>query len=374
MSNSVQKPRLLVTDFHHLGDAVLSFPFLRAAGEQYEVHMACRPPVRDIASLLLPASQIHTWDPPWHEESNAVARKVGWNPSGALVTQWRKMNFSAVVSPWADPRVQLLWARSGIPHRIGFPPMRINHYGGHLPERAVRMHLSRWMQPVLCFLAGGRPMLTKKLYRDPKNPHQLEAWKQIALSLDLRWSDASPWISTMPATEIPPRLTQARAAGKKILLAHTGGRLPTKLWPMEFWVSTLEALRDKLAAWQLFVFTGPEDSPTPEIPGVIKLPSPTGAKELAALLKHADFVLTHDSFPAHLAYAVGTNVLAVFGSGDPAWFAPGGDQSNAVSIDNCKWRPCLDICRMPSQICLEGLRPATVIHAAIAAIQAEAAA
>ena len=40
------KPRLLIVELHHLGDAVLSLPFVRAAARTHEVHVLCRPAAR----------------------------------------------------------------------------------------------------------------------------------------------------------------------------------------------------------------------------------------------------------------------------------------------------------------------------------------
>jgi ADP-heptose:LPS heptosyltransferase len=365
MNQHSERPRILVTDFHHLGDIVLAFPFLRAAQEHFEVHLCCRSAVKDVAALVLPDEQIHLWDPPWHEETKSLKGNARVCSTGELVTHWRSMKFAAAVSVWSDPRVHLLWAKAGISQRIGFPPTPVNHYGSHLPERAGKVRISAIFSPLLRLLAGGRPLLTNPLYREPANPHQLEAWKKIALALHLPWSDDSPWLSDFSDKEIPGALRSPRSSGKKILIAHMGGRLPTKLWPSEYWRTTLEALRDRLEGWQICVLTGPEDAMPPEVSGILTLPPPARVEQLASLLQHADFVLSHDSFPAHLAHAVGTKVLAIFGSGDPAWFAPGGNATNAISINECPWRPCLDECRMPAQICLANLRAPSVIAAVL---------
>ena len=45
------KSRLLVVELHHLGDAVMSLPFVRGAQQRFEVHVLCRPATRAVYEL-----------------------------------------------------------------------------------------------------------------------------------------------------------------------------------------------------------------------------------------------------------------------------------------------------------------------------------
>lgn len=358
MSRDTERPKLLVAEFHHLGDAVLAFPFIRSAQDKFEVHFSCRPAVREVAELVLPAEQIHTWNPPWHEDSPL-------NPGSAsqIVAAWKSTGFSAVASVWPDPRLHALWWKAGIARRIGFPPTKQNHYGSHLRERAIKSSIGL---AVLDGLKAFRVrMLTEELHRSCENPHQLEAWKLIARALDIPFRSESPWIAPSGKLLPPHSLLEVIDSGRRVLLAHTGGRLPTKLWPVEFWCRALKELRERLPEYQICSISGPGDPVLPALDGVISLPPPGTIKSLAAVLASADFVLSNDSMPAHLAHAVGSPVLAIFGSGDPSWFSPGGDMRNVIESPVCSWRPCLDVCRMPSRICLESVSPSALVQRVI---------
>jgi heptosyltransferase-2 len=59
---------------------------------------------------------------------------------------------------------------------------------------------------------------------------------------------------------------------------------------------------------------------------VINLCAQTSIPELAAVLAGARLLLANDSGPMHLAAAVGTRVVGVFGSSEPAWTAPIGGE------------------------------------------------
>ena len=62
------KPRLLVVELHHLGDSVISLPFVRCAGTKYEVHVLCRPASCGVYRLLANHPIINPWEPPWGDD------------------------------------------------------------------------------------------------------------------------------------------------------------------------------------------------------------------------------------------------------------------------------------------------------------------
>src|SRR2546427_12359609 len=59
-------------------------------------------------------------------------------------------------------------------------------------------------------------------------------------------------------------------------------------------------------------------------PAPIDLMGQTTLKDLIALLRRARLLITNDSGPMHLAAAVGTPVIALFGPNDPARTGPYG--------------------------------------------------
>jgi heptosyltransferase-1 len=70
----------------------------------------------------------------------------------------------------------------------------------------------------------------------------------------------------------------------------------------------------------------------------------TSLQELAALLHEAQFLLTNDSGPMHLAVAAGTPVVALFGPTDPARIGPYGPGHEVVRVPvecaPCSKRDC----------------------------------
>jgi len=102
--------------------------------------------------------------------------------------------------------------------------------------------------------------------------------------------------------------------------------------------------------------------------GVLNLAGATSLRELAALLKACEVVLTNDTGPMHLANAVGTPIVAVFGPSDPRRYAPRGVRDTVVRID-LPCSPCNRI-RLPpvrcvghTPDCLAGVEVARVLAA-----------
>jgi len=91
---------------------------------------------------------------------------------------------------------------------------------------------------------------------------------------------------------------------------------------------------------------------------------------LCAALKCCDALLTNDTGPMHLAAAVGTPVVAVFGPSDPRRYGPLGEGHRVLRVD-LPCSPCNQVrlpparCRGHVPDCMDGIRVETVVAAAL---------
>jgi len=75
--------------------------------------------------------------------------------------------------------------------------------------------------------------------------------------------------------------------------------------------------------------------------GKLFLAGKTSLRELAALISECDIMLANDSGAMHIACAVGTPTLAIFGSTDPKLTGPGGEGHGIIKKDfSCS--PCFE--------------------------------
>ena len=344
------KPRLLVVELHHLGDAVMSLPFVRGAQEEFDVHILCRPTVSQVYRLLPRVPHIHEWEPPWAgpRECGAVSAIRAASSAGKDLAMH---GFDTAVCAWADARAELIMAAAGATKRIGFPMTRGNYYASGLPWRARNLLAGRLLEKIPGIAGPSRPLLTTILHRGNSRQSHLRCWEQIGEAAGVSCDYTVPWINVGNSQEALPRNNTAASGGKKLVAVHAHARLPSKQWPAKKWrhLCSLAAVREAFELREV-VPEGKEPC-IPDIPALV-----TGdAAGLGAALAEADALVSHDSFPAHLAAALGKPVVTVFGSGEPDWFAPWNNRDRVVQRRGCPLHPCIDRCGMDSYLCLDAI-------------------
>ncbi len=367
MNDTHDMKRLLVFEMRMLGDAIISTPFVRSAVAAYDVFICCNDVSEQTFGTLVPRDHLIRWRAPW------IAEKEKYKPSRwksaelrDLVRQLRGVRADIAVSVWPDPREHVFMALSGARTRLGFPMTRQNYLAHERPWRRRHLRAGR----VVTLLAGCallRPLLTRKLARNSYRQAHIEDWRQLAQALGLEWNIATPWFPVSgfspPAGDRLERVCAgARASGEKIWLLHTGARLPSKCWPHDRFQEVVDTVFAPKNA-PLIIIKPPEGPcPTPRNDRQVVVETPS-VGEFVAVMNRADAVLCNDSAASHLAAALGKKVIAIFGSGDPAWFAPSGNESRVVISRTCPHHPCMDRCEMPSYVCQESVTTAMVREA-----------
>ena len=95
----------------------------------------------------------------------------------------------------------------------------------------------------------------------------------------------------------------------------------------------------------------------------INLAGRTGSAELAAILERSCALLGNDSGPGHLAAAVGTPVVAVFGPTDPLENAPFPGLPHRLVRRDVGCNPCREGC--PARSCMAAVQVDDVVKAAL---------
>ncbi len=87
---------------------------------------------------------------------------------------------------------------------------------------------------------------------------------------------------------------------------------------------------------------------------------------LMGVLDHADLVVSNDTGPMHVAAALGTPTLALFGASDPVVSAPSGPGPSRVLYDPEPCSPCfLRTCTVPGHPCLTKIGVERVLRHAL---------
>lgn len=151
---------------------------------------------------------------------------------------------------------------------------------------------------------------------------------------------------------------------KKFIAINPVAYWETKLWSNEKFAHLADLINDKLQ--MKVVFTGSEKEPIEKITSLmttesINLGGATTLLDLAYLYKKAQIVITTDSGPMHLAAAVETPVIALFGPTDPARTGPYGAGHTIIRTElSCS--PCF-LKKCSTKKCMENISPQQVFAA-----------
>jgi ADP-heptose:LPS heptosyltransferase len=131
----------------------------------------------------------------------------------------------------------------------------------------------------------------------------------------------------------------------KALLVHPGSRSLPRIWPAERFAAVCDRVQDETGVQVVLVGGNSDQRLLAEIRGkvrthVLALGEPPSLPRLAALARACTVVLCHDSGPMHVAAAVGTPVVALYGSQNPELFRPAGP-NHRILVPSMPCSPCL---------------------------------
>ncbi|MBI4353874.1 MAG: glycosyltransferase family 9 protein [Candidatus Omnitrophica bacterium] len=221
------------------------------------------------------------------------------------------------------------------------------------PKKAY--HLGAWLAGIPCRVGWNRKggwWLTHRL-EDRKRlgeRHEVEYNLDLVQTLGIPEAPpATPWLPVGDQEE--QRISQLLGqwgvpASSQLLAVHPWTSNPRKQWPVDQFRALIQRLTQTGAI--IVVIGGSEEQGQAAAlmegrPGTGRVVNGVGQcslRELAALLKRMRVLISNDSGPMHLAAAVKTKTVALFGASDPAagprrW-GPYGEDHVVI------WKPSMD--------------------------------
>jgi lipopolysaccharide heptosyltransferase I len=133
---------------------------------------------------------------------------------------------------------------------------------------------------------------------------------------------------------------RARFDGDRFALINPGAAWPNKRWPADRFGAVAAFLRD-VRSMRSIVLWGPgEEALAADVvarsSGAAELAPPTGIHDIFEVARSAELMISGDSGPLHIAAAVGTPTVAIFGPTDPCRNGPWSTEDRVVSrYDAC---------------------------------------
>lgn len=322
---------ILVRGVNWIGDAVMTMPAIRA------LRLAKRG--AKISLLVKP------WVAPLFEKDPNIDEVIVYSDeyegiSGRLrlAKKLRERRFCAALLLQNAFDAAVVVALAGIPERVGYAR------------------------------DGRRFLLTNSVSFDSsvKRLHHIDYYLNLISKAGLSAERSAPWIYLRleERLEARGRLGELKRPVAAINPGATYGS--SKRWlPERFAEASMRIIRELDGS--VLILGGPaEKEIAAEIGRLLRVPGEggmgaralsvagkTSLRELAALISESDVLITNDSGPMHIGYAVGTPVVAVFGSTSPELTGPAG-KGDVVIRKQLKCSPCFEReCRKKDLQCMD---------------------
>jgi heptosyltransferase II len=299
--------KILVRGVNWLGDAVMTTPALQRLRE-------ARPQAH--ITLLTHEKLAGLWGshPHLDEVLTFAPRESVWSVARRL--RARQFDLALVLPNSARSALEVFFAR--IPERIGYGRrLLLTQPIQHRASSRMRKRSE----------AEVKERVRKQLPREtfPVESHHVHDYLRLVAALGASDAVVAPTIGVSESELAEVRQRFGFNASEPLFGLNAGAEYgPAKRWPEERFVAAALALhRETNCAWVLLGGPGDRELAT-RLKETIEQQSPgtplfnvagrTSLRELCAVLKACDLVLTNDTGPMHVASAVGTPVIVPFGS------------------------------------------------------------
>lgn len=313
-----------------LGDGILAAPALRALKQQWpaaRLVVVCTPRSADAFSTLPFVDQLEVL-PVTGLSGLGEAVRNGWQVLPAL-RRLRKLRPSVAVDLDLYYRATPVLAYlTGAPVRVGFDTEGTERAG--LFTRSVGRH--PWQWELECFLDVVRLLGIEPTDRSLEYHVTVEA---VAEATDLLQQGGilpgQPYLALCPGSS---------------------KNWPTKQWPAERFARVADWAWEQHGLRSVLVGAGFERELCQSVvrasqAAPVNTAGQTSVAQTAAVLQGARAMASNDTGPMHLACAVGTPVVAIFGPTRESKWAPRGARDVTLVEAGCECRPCYHLSYMP---------------------------
>ncbi len=186
------------------------------------------------------------------------------------------------------------------------------------------------------------------MVRGESNRHAVTRYLEVLQKRGVDTTGANPRLELTENEQTTAQrfLAEAGWTSERLLIGiHPGGNWVYKLWDAENYGRVANALVEKRDA-AILLFAGPNErklqarvAQMMDVPPV--LVQTENLRHLAALISTCDVYIGNDTGPMHIASAVDTPVIALFGSTNPIRSGPYGEQHTVVQSGmNLGCNPC----------------------------------
>jgi len=279
--------RILIVRTDRIGDVLLSTPLIKALRERYPdayLAMMVSPYAKDIVDGNPYLDKVIIYDKDGKGKS--------WYGSIKFALNLKKKRFDLALVLHPTNRVHLITYFAGIPRRVGF-----NRKLGFLLTDRIK-HTKQWGEK-----------------------HELEYNLDFLRYLGIEAADKNLFMPIKPEAEnwvADIFRTEGVKPDDKLLAIHPAASCPSKIWPQERFARVADILAEKYG-FKILLIAAAKDAKIAQNLAknmqhpALNLAGRTSVSQLASLLKRCQLFISNDSGPVHIACAVATPVISIFG-------------------------------------------------------------
>lgn len=327
--------KILVVNVNWLGDVIFSSPVVKALKEQgHTVHITCLgvPRVQEILESIPNIDEVIIYD----EKGRDRGPWAKWK----LIRQLTREKFDVCYLLHRSWTRALLIFLAGIPIRVGYDEKRLGK------------------------------LLTQAVQPSDKGMHRSDRYLRVIEADGVTVDDRDYQLNVDPkASEEINEMLKVQGINKDdyCIVVNPGGNWDLKRWPVSSYTQLIQQLMN--GPTKIILSGAPKDRELIEsILATLRerpvvLAGKTNLKQLIALMKRADLVVSGDSGPLHLASAVGTSVVAIFGPTRPEVTGPRGlGRVEILQKDvGCNRQPCYHLA-CPNNVCMQSVTVSNVLQ------------
>ena len=172
-------------------------------------------------------------------------------------------------------------------------------------------------------------------------PHIIDKNLSLLKPLGIRVPDVEfPLDDRRPEIVAFARTRLGIAPGERFAIINPGAAWPNKRWPPVYFAEVARALAARHGLRSIVLWGPGEESLAQAVAsasdGTAEISPPTTIADLVSLARAATLVVSGDTGPMHVAAAVGTPVVGIFGPTDPERNGPWAEDDLTVSrYDDC---------------------------------------
>jgi heptosyltransferase I len=330
--------KILILKPSSLGDVVQALPVLR------------------LIKRHLPASEIYWWI------DSRLAPLLEGDPDLTGIVRFERQRWAAPRN-WGELVSSIRWVRNQrFDWVIDLQCLARSGLFGWFSNGGLMVGLDETREGARAYydLAARRPTF---------QPHAVAWYLEVLPFLNVPIHTDFQWLPPRPEVVAALHQKWPMAAQRPWLAIQPGARWMNKRWPAESFATLAGQLGATHPDLGIAILGGSEDRELGELVSrgapdrCLDLTGRLSLLEMVEWIRLSRLMVSNDTGPLHVAAAVGTPVVALFGPTDPRQTGPYGQLENVLQLD-LPCVPCQDPrCRYAKpQECLRALAPAKVVE------------